>query len=175
MSEWVQLRAKAWKWRYISDNNPNDWKYNFVALFKHGNDYFLIDSPRPRYAKAYEFAYDEKMRAIKCYEDSVVGVALSIEERWNTNTATAPITEDDVVTTPEMVSWGYIDEDNELGDGKPIAQLYWDKDYKGGYYSSSEGRNDAIRIPPLRLMLKTEKKPEKKEIKYEEYEQGSLF
>lgn len=171
MKEWKQIKAKAYKWRWLSDNAIN-WHYSYAALLKWGNDYLVMISYRLRYTKGYEFAFDEKLRAMKHYEAFLTALELDMGKKYSAfKKDTETIDYYGALETDKLISYGYCEPDSQnhpREDNKGIAQFYLDE------AKEERNANKAIFIPRLILTLKPPVEFNK-EIKYEEYEQMKLI
>lgn len=143
------------------------WHYAYVVLAKKGNDYIVIDKFFFLMAKAWEFAYNERLRACLYYSNMADATA----SHKQSNIIIGE-TDGETIMTDRLVSFGYCEEDNVFHpryDEKPIIQIYRDEDYSG------IGRNPSIAIEPFGIVAEREKPKVEKPVEYQEYEQIKLF
>lgn len=166
------VKSRVSKWAWISDGTPFNWHYSYVALCEMGNDFVVVYKPKLLFARAYEFACDEKMRAVTHFNEFADSMEIDCDPRHTLNITRGIVAESDIVKTDRLVSLGYIERGDHYHpnfDNKGIAQLYIDEE-KG-----ETGANDAIFIEPFEIIasppiIKTQTKP-----KYDDYEQMKLF
>lgn len=161
------IKSKVVKWRWAYDGEP--WHYAYTVLAKKGNDYIVIDKFMLAMARAWEFAYDERLRAMLYYSNKANAIATHKQNNIIIGEA-----DGETILTDRLVSLGYCEEDNYFHpryDEKPIIQVYLDEDYQ----DYRIGRNSAITIEPFKFVAEKEKPEVEKKVEYHEYEQIKLF
>ena len=166
------VKSRVSKWAWISDGTPYNWHYSYVALCEMGNDFVVVYKPKLLFARAYEFAYDEKMRAVTHFNEFADSMEIDCDHRYASNLVKGIVGDGEAIKTDRLVSLGYIERGDHYHpgfDNEGIAQLYIDEE-KG-----ETGANDAISIEPFEIIASPPTIKARAEPKYEDYEQTKLF